>query len=361
MEGTFENYRKVYGMLEDQESRDIYLNRLNWLISGDLKYFSNIVMKYLPQLPDWPKLFGEAVQNLKASLPPDRNIVFYGAGRFAPLLLGSWGGDERVAGVCSQTKAKQKNGYCGYLVMSPEELLARRDLNVVLSVDWEVPKNEIKQVLHEGKYPPDQIYEVPEASVTCAMDEEQYFDPDFIALGENEVFIDAGCLDLSTSIEFKRHCKHVKKIYAFEPDPQSYQRCLARKREESFSEVELFPFGVWSERTTLYFNATGGGAARVKENGEISISTVPIDEVVDPEDRVTMIKMDIEGSELEALKGARNTIQRDKPKLAVCIYHKPEDMTEIPLYIKELVPEYKLYVRHYSNTASETVLYALMP
>ena len=86
-----------------------------------------------------------------------------------------------------------------------------------------------------------------------------------------------------------------------------------------------------------------------------------VDETVDPADKITMIKMDIEGSELEALKGAKKTIQRDKPKLAICIYHKPEDMADIPLYIKELVPEYKLYIRHHSNFATETVLYAVMP
>ena len=88
---------------------------------------------------------------------------------------------------------------------------------------------------------------------------------------------------------------------------------------------------------------------------------MPIDEAVDPNNRVTFIKMDIEGSELEALKGAQQTIQRDRPKLAICIYHKPEDMTDIPLYIKSLVPEYRLYVRHHSNRCSETVLYAVMP
>ena len=88
---------------------------------------------------------------------------------------------------------------------------------------------------------------------------------------------------------------------------------------------------------------------------------MPIDEAVDTNNRVTFIKMDIEGSELEALKGAQQTIQRDRPKLAICIYHKPEDMTDIPLYIKSLVPEYRLYVRHHSNRCSETVLYAVMP
>ncbi len=57
--------------------------------------------------------------------------------------------------------------------------------------------------------------------------------------------------------------------------------------------------------------------------------------------------------------GAHDTILRDKPKLAVSIYHKYEDMVQIPLYIKSLVPDYKLYVRHYSNNACETVLYAV--
>lgn len=69
--------------------------------------------------------------------------------------------------------------------------------------------------------------------------------------------------------------------------------------------------------------------------------------------------MDIEGSELEALKGSREIIKRCRPKLEICVYHKKEDLVEIPAFIKELVPEYKLYVRHYSNNAGETVLYAV--
>ena len=77
-------------------------------------------------------------------------------------------------------------------------------------------------------------------------------------------------------------------------------------------------------------------------------------------EEVTFIKMDIEGAELKALKGAKNIILRDKPKLAISIYHKPEDIVEIPLFIKELVPEYKLYIRHYSNDSIETVLYAVI-
>lgn len=69
--------------------------------------------------------------------------------------------------------------------------------------------------------------------------------------------------------------------------------------------------------------------------------------------------MDIEGVELEALKGCKNTIMHDRPKLAISVYHRPEDIIEIPMYIKTLLPDYNLYMRHYSFYDGETVLYAL--
>ncbi len=80
-----------------------------------------------------------------------------------------------------------------------------------------------------------------------------------------------------------------------------------------------------------------------------------LDSVV--KDRVSFIKLDIEGSELEALKGARETIRRNKPRMAICIYHKPEDIWEIPRYIKSLVPEYHMAVRHYMTYLYDTILY----
>ncbi len=75
--------------------------------------------------------------------------------------------------------------------------------------------------------------------------------------------------------------------------------------------------------------------------------------------RVTFIKLDVEGAELEALKGARDTIIREHPKLAICVYHKKEDIWEIPEYILSLSKEYRLYIRHYHWNPSETVLYAV--
>lgn len=70
--------------------------------------------------------------------------------------------------------------------------------------------------------------------------------------------------------------------------------------------------------------------------------------------------MDVEGSELKALQGAKNTIINNRPRLAICIYHKPIDVIEIASYILELVPEYKFYIRHYTSHMWETVLYAVL-
>ena len=101
----------------------------------------------------------------------------------------------------------------------------------------------------------------------------------------------------------------------------------------------------------------GSGITDELEPGVVSVKVNSIDNVC-AEDKVTFIKMDIEGSEIEALKGAVNVIKRDKPRLAICIYHKPEHLYEIPFLVKETVPEYKLYIRHHCDNCADTVLYA---
>ncbi|MCI9577213.1 MAG: FkbM family methyltransferase [Oscillibacter sp.] len=349
-----EQYRNVYGMLEDEISRDIYLHRLNYMVSGDYRHIREIVTRYLPKLSP---LTGETIEDLRASMPQDRKVVLYGAGAFGKEMLACWEQDKRFLGFCSHTRKKQEEGYLGYPCISPEELLQRRDLSVVISALW--ARDEIMQVLRDGNYPEELIFHTKGLFVEDSPG--QYFDPEFMTYGEEEVLVDAGCFNLNSALKLREYCGHVKKVYAFEPDPENYAVCLEKRARTGFSEVELLPLGTWSRRTTLHFHAAGMGCSGIRESGGTSIQVAPIDEIVDPADRVTMIKMDIEGAELESLQGARKTIRRDRPKLAVCIYHKPEDMIEIPLYIKELVPEYKLYIRHHSNSGTETVLYAVMP
>ena len=152
-----------------------------------------------------------------------------------------------------------------------------------------------------------------------------------------------------------------KKIYAWEPDPAN--RVAVERTVKNLNDVVLVPCGLWSEKTVLSFRNGGDSASTFMNNDDdADVITVDVDSIdnVCSGDKVTFIKMDIEGSELEALKGAENVIRRDKPRLAICIYHKPEDLYEIPLWIKETVPEYKLYVRQHARWWTETVLYATL-
>ena len=100
------------------------------------------------------------------------------------------------------------------------------------------------------------------------------------------------------------------------------------------------------------------GGSKIDENGLDEICTESIDNILQNE-KATFIKMDVEGAELESLKGAEKTIKKYKPKLAIAIYHKEDDILSIPQFILECRDDYKFYIRHYTSCNFETVLYAL--
>lgn len=127
---------------------------------------------------------------------------------------------------------------------------------------------------------------------------------------------------------------------------------------KKIKNLVAFNSGVWNKTDTLCFSEMGAASSGVSDKGDVQIKVRAIDDVKECHD-ATFIKMDIEGSELNALKGAEKTIRRNKPKLAICIYHSNEDMIRLAEYIHELNPEYKLYIRHYSYDAYDTILYAL--
>ena len=341
-------FQEIYAMLEDEESKDIYLNRLNYLISGDFRYMKYIIDKYVQTTGNM------TVEEWIASLPSEKSIVLYGAGNDARICLPYFEKDPRFIGFCDRDEEKQKSGVAGYKVFQPEYLYHSDDTIVISS---HIFKDEIKKSLME-------MGGVLEERIFCLhpemydFKEGQYFNPDFMSFEEEEVFVDAGAYNLATTTELQNYCKKIKKVYAFEPDPENSKNCKNIMKRLNF-EINVIPCGTWSERKTLHFNALNNSDSKIAETGETCIEVMPIDEAVDPSQRVTYIKMDVEGSELESLKGAKRTILKDRPKLAICIYHKPEDMLTLPLYIKSLVPEYKLYLRHHSGTESETVLYAM--
>ncbi|GIP35608.1 FkbM family methyltransferase [Paenibacillus sp. J2TS4] len=184
----------------------------------------------------------------------------------------------------------------------------------------------------------------------------QYFDPEILTLTENEIFIDGGAYTGDTVIEFLKVTNgNFAKIYSFEPEKTKHQQFMDKFSQDS--NIKLLPYGLWRKHGVLRFQSTNSGTSQISNEGNIQIPVTSIDEILNG-DPVTFIKMDIEGAELEALKGAQDSIRKYRPKLAICVYHNPLDIVEIPIFLNNLVPEYKFYLRHYNNSSSETVCYA---
>ncbi|MCL1947188.1 MAG: FkbM family methyltransferase [Chitinivibrionia bacterium] len=189
--------------------------------------------------------------------------------------------------------------------------------------------------------------------------EYQYF-PDFLPLLDNETFVDCGAYIGDTIETFlnKTNSKF-NKIFAFEPDPSNYEKCKKIVADCGKNGIVLIEKGVWEEEKTIVFSIGAHNYdSRISESGNVKIEVDSIDNVCRNE-KVTFIKMDVEGSELQALNGAKNQITANKPKLAICVYHKKEDLITIPQYILSLNPDYKLYLRHYGRFCTELVLYAI--
>ena len=195
--------------------------------------------------------------------------------------------------------------------------------------------------------------------------EEQYFPTDIITLSQNEVFVDCGAFTGDTLEIFDKHINTFDRYYALEPDAVRFEKLNnVIKAVCNKGNVVHLPIGVSDKKMKAYFDHSSAGCGQVvydeistEECGYIELDT--IDNILDQEEKVTFIKMDIEGEEMSALQGAGTTIQKHKPKLAICVYHKKEDLISIPQYIKKLVPEYKLYLRAHWPTANEVVLYGI--
>ena len=186
----------------------------------------------------------------------------------------------------------------------------------------------------------------------------QYFDDDLVQLSENERFLDCGAFDGDSAVAFaealhRREIDSYEEIISFEPDVANYQKMCNRNLPHHTCICK----GVSDKPGTVPFCADGT-SGRIEAGGDQQIELESIDHYLSGA-RATMIKMDIEGMELSALRGAEQTIRTWHPKLAICIYHKREDLWEIPQYIKSIAPNYKFYVRSYDNTWCELVLYAL--
>jgi len=195
--------------------------------------------------------------------------------------------------------------------------------------------------------------------------EESYFPDGVFSLVADEVFVDCGAFDGDTirALLLRRH-DDFRRILAVEPDSISFaklQSYLAGLPPEVSRKITPLYCAVGAERRLVHFENTGEVDSHSSENHGGLISCVPISELLSESDPVTYIKMDIEGAELDALLGARRCIESYRPVLAICVYHKQHDVWRLPLLMKDMVPEYRLFLRCHEGDGWQTVAYAVPP
>lgn len=191
-------------------------------------------------------------------------------------------------------------------------------------------------------------------------EKEIYFVPGIISFNDNSIFIDCGAYNGDTIEQFIGKCNNYKKIYALEPNKENVIKIYKKINKNCWHNVEVIECASWECEKMLKFtndSVTQTGNA-ISNDGTVMIKANSIDNILKGT-YCSLIKMDVEGAELKSLKGAKETILKYKPQLAICIYHSDEDMIDIAEYIHQLIPEHKLYIRHHTCNLGDTVLYAV--
>jgi FkbM family methyltransferase len=186
---------------------------------------------------------------------------------------------------------------------------------------------------------------------------------DPLQLGPDDIFLDCGAYDGDTIRNLIDHKIQFGRIEAVEADTRSFARLadfVSTLDPELTNRIRLHQCALGAHRGTVRFQDTGGVESKLSDKGRILIDMVPID-VMFASKRVSMIKMDIEGAEYDALRGAQQVIQRDRPILAICVYHSQEDIWRLPLLIRKLCPEHRMYLKAYRGDGIQTVVYAVPP
>jgi FkbM family methyltransferase len=188
-----------------------------------------------------------------------------------------------------------------------------------------------------------------------------------VEVQKGDIVIDAGGCYGDTALYFAHKAGEHGKVYSFEfiPDNITIFKKNCELNPALNKRITLIENPLWSESEIPVYYLSKGPGSKVSFDKIPDFSgqskTKTIDDAVKDEkiEKVDFIKMDIEGAELNALKGAVDTIKKHKPKLAICVYHSMEDFGTIPKFINELNLGYKFYLGHYTIYQEETVLFAI--
>ena len=178
-----------------------------------------------------------------------------------------------------------------------------------------------------------------------------------LKLGDNEVYVDLGAYNGDTIDEFLSYTNgNYRKIIALEPNAKNFEKLKVHCAD--IPKTELWQLGAYSSNTVLEFNNKAGRNSAIAESG-VKTHVVAVDTILCGT-AASYIKADVEGADFDTLLGMKNTLKNCKPKLNFSAYHRFEDIFKLPLLIKKLNPDYKIYLRHHPYIpAWDTNLYCV--
>lgn len=186
-----------------------------------------------------------------------------------------------------------------------------------------------------------------------------YFDLDIIPKSKNEVLVDVGAYVGDSALDFiLSYGENYKKIYCYEITEKMIE--IMKDNLKNYKNIVFLNKAVKDRKGSVYVDEKGDiSSNQTSSIGERPVECVTLDN--DVREKIGLIKMDIEGDELKALKGAREHIRKDSPKLLISLYHKNEHYFQIPKYINSLNKNYKFYLRYYGGELypTEVVLFAI--
>ena len=191
---------------------------------------------------------------------------------------------------------------------------------------------------------------------------------DYIEISRISTIIEGGICDGESTLSFADNFPNVSNIYGFDPVEVALKDSPHYKRLANDPRISILPIALWSGSAGVRFyeDIEDIASSRVIRSGRLQeashlVPSISIDQFASRESlgKIDFIKLDIEGAEPEALKGAMRTIIDCRPQLAVSIYHKKTHLFEIPIFIKKHFPFYTLRIGHYSNFWVDTILYAI--
>lgn len=344
MQEFFNSIIQVYGKMLDERSRIIFARRLLVSLTADYAYMRSIVM----HTPGGKRLNVVLGKN-------DSPKYIYGAGirgkRLAELFPdNNWGGFIDI----------NRNGeiYNNIKIVDLDQFINIYTQGTTIIVSNMQGTQDIKNNLFAQGIFPEDVYVLNDfdAEGTKGM----YFPTDCIctAVEKEKAFVDIGCYDGKDSLEYMRWIGNNKaEIYAFEPDMENYKVC--REKLSDYPNIKLFNVGLSDKEQEISIMGKGE-MSYLGEGGNEKIRTQILDHVLQ-NCAIGYIKMDVEGYEINVLKGAERIIRSQQPVLAVSMYHKKSDIWRIPQLLLEFNSEYRFYMRYYGAVDGDTVLYAVDP